>query len=268
MYNPPTTSGGEKVLRDKVVIVTGGGQGIGAAITQTFAENGAKVVIAEIDEEAGMEREKMLREKGLEVSFIETDVSDESSVKHMVGRAVSLYGGIDVLVNNAAIGSTKSIFERTLEEWKRVIEVNLTGPYLCSRHCAEQMIERGGGVIINIASTRAFMSEPDTEPYSASKGGVVALTHSLAISLAKYRIRVVCISPGWIETSLWKKSSLRREPQLRPIDHEQHPAGRVGDPMDIANLCLFLADNEKAGFITGVNFIVDGGMTVKMIYAE
>lgn len=268
MYNAPTTSGGEKMLRDKVVIITGGGQGIGAAIAQVFAENGAKVVIAEIDEEAGAEREKMLREKGFEVSFIKTDVSDELSVKRMVERTILLYGGIDVLVNNAAISSTKSIFERVLEEWEKVIRVNLTGPYLCSRYCAEQMIKRGGGVIINIASTRAFMSEPDTEPYSASKGGVVALTHSLAISLAKYRIRVVCISPGWIETSLWKKSSLRREPQLRPIDHEQHPAGRVGEPLDIANLCLFLADDEKAGFITGVNFVVDGGMTVKMIYVE
>lgn len=268
MYNTSTAFGGEKMLKNKVVIVTGGGQGIGAAISQSFAEVGAKVVIAEIDEEAGNERERILKRNGYEVSFIKTDVSDESSVRSMVERTVSLYGGIDVLVNNAAISSTKSIFERTLEEWEKVIRVNLTGPYLCSRYCAEQMIKRSEGVIINIASTRAFMSEPDTEPYSASKGGIVALTHSLAISLAKYRIRVVCISPGWIETSHWKKDSLKREPQLRTIDHEQHPAGRVGDPIDIANLCLFLADNEKAGFITGVNIIVDGGMTVKMIYAE
>lgn len=256
------------MLKDRVAIVTGGGQGIGAAIAQVFAQNGMKVVIAEIDEEAGIERESILRSSGYDVKFIRTDVSDEGSVRRMVEQTVQFYGGVDVLVNNAAISSTKSIFERTLEEWERVIRVNLTGPYICARHCAEQMIERGGGVIINIASTRAFMSEPDTEPYSASKGGVVALTHSLAISLAKYRIRVVCISPGWIETSRWKKGSLRKEPELRPIDHEQHPAGRVGDPMDIANLCLFLADNEKSGFITGVNFTVDGGMTVKMIYVE
>lgn len=255
-------------LKDKVAIVTGGGQGIGAAIAQLFAENGAKVVIAEIDEEAGREREAMLRESGLEVTFIKTDVADEESVKNMVKKTVELYGGVDILVNNAAIMSVKSIFERTLEEWERVIRVNLTGPYICSRYAAEEMIKRGGGVIINIASTRALMSEPDTEPYSASKGGLLALTHSLAISLAKYRIRVVAVSPGWIETSRWKKSKLRSEPNLRPIDHEQHPAGRVGDPMDIAHICAFLADSEKAGFITGVNFIVDGGMTVKMIYAE
>ncbi|AAL80681.1 3-oxoacyl-ACP reductase [Pyrococcus furiosus DSM 3638] len=255
-------------LKNKVAIVTGGGQGIGAAIAQLFAENGAKVVLAEIDEEAGLEREAMLRERGLDVTFIKTDVADEESVKNMVKKTVELYGGVDILVNNAAIMSVKSIFERTLEEWERVIRVNLTGPYICSRYAAEEMIKRGGGVIINIASTRALMSEPDTEPYSASKGGLLALTHSLAISLAKYRIRVVAVSPGWIETSRWKKSKLRSEPKLRPIDHEQHPAGRVGDPMDIAHICAFLADNEKAGFITGVNFVVDGGMTVKMIYAD
>ncbi|ACS89384.1 SDR family oxidoreductase [Thermococcus sibiricus] len=255
-------------LEEKVAIVTGGGQGIGAAIAQLFAQNGAKVVIAEIDEEAGREREEMLRKEGFDVTFIKTDVADEESVKNMVKKTVELYGGVDILVNNAAIMSVKSIFERTLEEWERVIRVNLTGPYICSRYAAEEMIKRGGGVIINIASTRAFMSEPDTEPYSASKGGLVALTHSLAISLAKYRIRVVCVSPGWIETSRWKKSRLRKEPNLRPIDHEQHPVGRVGDPMDIAHICAFLADSEKAGFITGVNFVVDGGMTIKMIYAE
>lgn len=256
------------MLEGKVAIVTGGGQGIGAAIAQLFAENGMKVVIAEIDEEAGVEREELLRGMGLDVKFVKTDVSDEESVKMMVKKTVEYYGGVDVLVNNAAITSVKSIFERSLEEWERVIRVNLTGPYLCSRYCAEEMTKRGGGVIVNIASTRAFMSEPDTEPYSASKGGLVALTHSLAISLAKYHIRVVCVSPGWIETSEWKKKSLRKKPELRPIDHLQHPAGRVGTPMDIAQLCLFLVDDEKAGFITGVNITVDGGMTVKMIYVD
>ncbi len=255
------------MLQGRVAIITGGGQGIGAAIAQLFCESGLKVILAEIDKEAGMEREEILRSKGYEATFVETDVANEESVKNMVQKTIKLYNRIDVLINNAAIGSTKNIFERSFEEWNRVIQVNLSGPYLCSRYCAEKM-RQTGGVIINIASTRAFQSEPDTEPYSASKGGVVALTHSLALSLAKHRIRVICISPGWIETSNWKKKSLRSEPKLRQIDHLQHPAGRVGNPMDIANLCLFLIDEEKSGFITGVNFIVDGGMTVKMIYAD
>ncbi len=127
----------------------------------------------------------------------------------MVDQTIKVHGKIDILVNNAAISSTKSIFNRTFEEWNRVIQVNLSGPYLCSKYCAENMKENGG-IIINIASTRAFQSEPDTEPYSASKGGVVALTHSLAISLAQFGIRVVSISPGWIETSNWKKKKSKK----------------------------------------------------------
>ncbi|MGC8779158.1 MAG: SDR family oxidoreductase, partial [Candidatus Caldatribacteriaceae bacterium] len=121
--------------------------------------------------------------------------------------------------------------------------------------------------IVNIASTRALMSEPHTEAYSAAKGGVLSLTHALAVSLAPRHIRVNAISPGWIEVSVWKKKALRKEPELRPIDHLQHPAGRVGRPEDIASACLFLASPE-AGFITGANLVIDGGMTVKMLYAE
>jgi len=253
-------------FKDKVVIVTGGGQGIGAAIAQAFCEEGAKVIIAEIDEEAGVEREEIIRNLGGECNFIKTDVADEKSVQNMVEKTVELYGGIDILINNAAISSGGDIFTRPTSEWKKVIDVNLTGPYLCSKHTAKYMKDKGG-VIINIASTRAFMSESNTEPYSASKGGIIALTHSLAISLSKYGIRVCAISPGWIEVSEWKKKTLRKKPELREIDHKQHPAGRVGHPMDIAKACMFLASDD-AGFITGTNLIVDGGMTIKMIYVE
>jgi NAD(P)-dependent dehydrogenase (short-subunit alcohol dehydrogenase family) len=132
------------MLKDKVAIVTGGGQGIGAAIAQLFCESGVRVVIAEIDEEAGIERENLLRSKGYEARFIKTDVSDEASVKRMVEQTVQLYGGVDILVNNAAIGSTKNIFERSLEEWERVIRVNLTGTlHLCALLCrADDQEER------------------------------------------------------------------------------------------------------------------------------
>jgi NAD(P)-dependent dehydrogenase (short-subunit alcohol dehydrogenase family) len=134
---------------------------------------------------------------------------------------------------------------------------------LCSKY-AYPYLKKEKGVIINIASTRAFMSEPNTEAYSASKGGIYALTHALAISLGP-DIRVNCISPGWIEVSEWKKKSLRKPAELTELDHKQHPAGRVGRPEDIASLVLYLISDE-AGFITGANFIVDGGMTRKMIY--
>jgi len=253
-------------FENKVVIVTGGGQGIGAAIAHEFSKNGASVILAEIDEEAGLEREEIIKRLGGECKFIRTDVSDEESVERMVEETINIYEKIDILVNNAAISCGGDIFTRPTSDWKRVIDVNLTGPYLCSKYAAKYMKEKGG-VIINIASTRAFMSEPDTEPYSASKGGIIALTHSLAMSLSKYKIRVCAISPGWIEVSDWKKRSLRRPSKLREIDHRQHPVGRVGKPEDIAKACLYLS-SEDAGFITGTNLIVDGGMTIKMIYAE
>ncbi|SHF36641.1 Enoyl-(Acyl carrier protein) reductase [Thermoanaerobacter uzonensis DSM 18761] len=249
----------------KVVIVTGGGQGIGRCIAQTFAEKGAKVVIADIDDEAGIENEEYIKSKGRDSLFVHTDVSLEKDVKNMVDKTIKTYGKIDILINNAGIGAGGTIYTRSMEEWDRVINVNLRGTYMCSKYVAIYMRKNGGGVIINIASTRAFMSEPHTEPYSASKGGIIALTHSLAISLSYDKIRVNSISPGWIEVSEWKKSREAKKPQLREEDHLQHPAGRVGKPEDIANACLFLCSKE-ASFITGANLIVDGGMTVKMIY--
>ncbi|AEM77591.1 SDR family oxidoreductase [Thermoanaerobacter wiegelii] len=249
----------------KVVIVTGGGQGIGRFIARTFAEKGAKVVIADIDDEAGIENEEYIKSKGGDSLFVHTDVSLEEDVKNMVDKTIKAYGKIDILINNAGIGAGGTIYTRPMEEWDRVINVNLRGTYMCSKYVAPHMRDNGGGVIINIASTRAFMSEPHTEPYSASKGGIIALTHSLAISLSYDKIRVNSISPGWIEVSEWKKSREAKKPQLTEEDHLQHPAGRVGKPEDVANACLFLC-SEEASFITGANLIVDGGMTVKMIY--
>jgi len=247
---------------EKVAIVTGGGQGIGKAIAKKFLENHISVVIAEIDESAGKETEEEYLSLG-EIKFIKTDVSKEEQVKNMVEETVNTFGKINYLINNAGIGINKHISELTLEEWNRVLGVNLTGAFLCSKY-AYPYLKKEKGVIINIASTRAFMSEPNTEAYSASKGGIYALTHALAISLGP-DIRVNCISPGWIEVSEWKKKSLRKPAELTELDHKQHPAGRVGRPEDIASLVLYLISDE-AGFITGANFIVDGGMTRKMIY--
>ncbi len=247
---------------DKVAIITGGGQGIGKAITKKFLENNIRVIVAEIDEEAGKEIEEEYSSLG-DIKFIKTDVSKEEDVKSMVEETIKIFGKINYLINNAGIGINKHISELTLEEWNRVIGVNLTGAFLCSKY-AYPYLKKEKGVIINIASTRAFMSEPNTEAYSASKGGIYALTHALAISLGP-EIRVNCISPGWIEVSEWKKKSIRKSVELTELDHKQHPAGRVGKPEDIASLVLYLISDE-AGFITGANFIVDGGMTRKMIY--
>ena len=145
--------------------------------------------------------------------------------------------------------------------------MNLRGAFLCSQDIARRMIKLGsGGAIINIASTRAFMSEPGTEAYTASKGGIVALTHGMAISLGPCGIRVNCISPGWIETRDWQYSARAQTPGHSERDRLQHPVGRVGNPDDIAEACMFLS--ESAGFMTGQNIIIDGGMTKKMIYEE
>lgn len=251
---------------DKIVVITGGAQGIGMACSIAFAQEGAKVVMGDIDEEAGKELLNSITVDQGQAIYVPTDVANETDIMGLMETAMDTFGGIDILINNAGVGAKGTICQRPKAEWDRVIAVNLTGPYLCSRYAIPSMQRRGGGSIINIASTRALMSEADTEPYSASKGGLVALTHSLAISLAKDHIRVNAISPGWIETAIHQKASQRRIPEHSREDLEQHPVGRIGTPEDIASACLFLADSTKSGFITGTNLIVDGGMTVKMIY--
>ncbi len=249
-------------LQGKVAVVTGGAQGIGKAIAKTFLEKKCTVVIADRDWEAGEETAEEFAPLG-KVRFIPTDVASENEVREMIGQTVGHYGRLDILVNNAGIFRGGALEEFPLENWNRVIGVNLTGPFLCAKYAAPHLKARNGS-IVNIASTRAFMSEPDTEAYAASKGGVVALTHALAVSLGP-AVRVNCISPGWIAVSAWQKKSRRGAPELSPADHGQHPVGRVGTPEDIASLAAWLVSAE-AGFVTGANFIVDGGMTRKMVY--
>jgi len=248
--------------KEKVAIVTGGGQGIGKAIVKRLLGDGLRVVIIEMDEEAG--RETLEEYHGLgECVFVHADISDEASVRAVVRETVASFKGVDALINNAGIFINKPLSRVSLAEWNRVLGVNLTGTFLCSKYSAPHLAKTKG-TIINIASTRALMSEPDTETYSASKGGIVALTHSLALSLGP-DVRVNCISPGWIDVSGWKKRRTRSAAKLSEMDHKQHPAGRVGRPEDVASLAAYLISTE-AGFISGANFVVDGGMTRKMIY--
>ncbi|EGL83076.1 short-chain dehydrogenase/reductase SDR [Caldalkalibacillus thermarum TA2.A1] len=254
-------------FHDQVVIVTGGGQGIGRALSCRFAEEEAKVVIADIDREAGFETLDTIQTSGKEAHFIRTDVADEDDVEQLVQEAVERYGKVDILINNAGIGHFESLFDIDVKHFDRVIAVNLRGTFLCSKYAAQVMKRQGKGVIINIASTRALMSEADSESYAASKGGILALTHAMAVSLGPVGIRVNAISPGWIETGEWKKAGERYTPQHSERDKLQHPVGRVGDPEDIVRAAFYLASDD-AGFITGQNLIIDGGMTVKMIYEE
>ena len=253
-------------LKDQIVIVTGGAQGIGKGIVRYLLEEGAGVVIADIDREAGREFVSEFK-NSKNLFFIRTDVSNEKSVAACIRKTLTKFHKLDALVNNAGIADPghRPIEETTLADWQRVIQTNLTGCFLTAKHAAPHL-RRTRGAIVNVASTRALQSEPHTEAYSASKGGVVALTHALALSLGP-DIRVNCISPGWINVKEWKKKKMRGDSMLRDIDHCQHPAGRVGNPDDIAAMVAYLI-SKKAAFITGQNFIIDGGMTRKMIYAD
>jgi NAD(P)-dependent dehydrogenase (short-subunit alcohol dehydrogenase family) len=251
-------------VNPRVVIVTGGTQGIGRRIAERFLRDGYRVVAADIDAEACRAAQREIASLGYRA--LRCDVSREPEVKRMVAATVAWGGGLDALVANAGIDiDAHQPIERTaLRDWERVIGVNLTGPFLCAKHAAPHL-RRRRGAIVTIASTRALQSEANTFPYSASKGGVVGLTHSLAVSLGP-EIRTNCISPGWIAVEELKKPSKRKQPELRPIDHQQHPAGRVGNADDIAELALYLC-SSAAGFMTGSNVVCDGGMTRKMIYA-
>lgn len=246
----------------KVAIVTGGAQGIGRAIVENLISNNIHVLVMEHDRSAGREIVSELDHTS-RIEFFPGNVSNEKEVKQAISKAKSINGRIDYLVNNAGIMQNKSLQKLTLREWNHILSTNLTGIFLMSKYAAP-FLSRSKGAIVNIASTRALMSEKNTEAYSASKGGIVAITHSLAISLGP-KVRVNCICPGWIETSDWKKKGSRHKPHHTQKDREQHPVGRVGTPEDIAFLVEFLL-SEKAGFITGANYVVDGGMTRKMIY--
>lgn len=246
---------------NRVIIITGGGQGIGRKIAIHFLKENWQCAIWEVDKEAGEELAKELNNS--DFFNIHCDVSNEESVKNAVNLTLKKFGRIDILVNNAAISCNKPITELSLIDWRKVIDVNLTGTFLCSKYCDSEL-RRNRGAIINICSTRAFQSESNTEAYSASKGGVFALTHALAVSLGP-EVMVNSISPGWIDQSAEKKHSLAKQELFSEADQQQHPAGRIGKTDDIANLVWFLAQHDN-NFITGQNFIIDGGMSSKMIY--
>lgn len=247
-------------FKGKVVIVTGAGKGLGRAISVAFAREGAVVVLAEIDTVTGKETESEINSSGGSAYFIRTDVRQPNEIVDLVKETFDRSGRIDILINNAGIGSNLvSPLDLPVEAWDNTINTNLRSVFLCTREVAKIMKQNGGGSVVNIASTRAFMSEPGWEAYAATKGGIVSLTHALAASMGSDKIRVNCISPGWIETGDYIK--------LKTEDHEQHFAGRVGKPEDIAEACLYLA-GDGSGFITGANLIIDGGMTRKMIYTE
>lgn len=249
-------------MSSKTIVITGGAQGIGRVLAESMLTAGWNVAVWEFDEEALAEQAQQWSGES-RWAGLSCDVAAENDVARAVSETLRRFGRIDALVNNAAIHANKPLVRLPVEEFRRVIDVNLTGALICTKYC-EAELRRNRGSVVNLCSTRAFQSEADTEAYSASKGGIFALTHALAVSLAP-DVRVNCISPGWIDVSAVKKSRHAQPENLSEADHRQHPAGRVGQAGDIVRMVQFLVHPDNS-FVTAQNFVIDGGMTRKMIY--
>jgi NAD(P)-dependent dehydrogenase (short-subunit alcohol dehydrogenase family) len=238
-----------------VIIVTGGGHGIGRGIAQRFATEGAQVVIPDISAELGQETVSLITANGGRAVCIETDVSQRVQVEAMVSQVMESFGQIDVLVNNAGLTGRVPLLEMTDAEWDRMIEVNLTGPFLCSQVVVREMVRAGrGGKIINIGSIESEAACPDQAHYAASKGGLLMLTRALACDLARYGINVNAIGPGTVDSG-WGHFD---DPAVRADYCSRIPMGRIATPKDVANAAAFLASDE-AQYITGIILYVDGG---------
>ncbi|MCA0757772.1 SDR family oxidoreductase [Paenibacillus sp. N4] len=248
-----------KRFEGMTVLITGAGAGIGRTLALAYAREGATVVIADKNPDGLEKTAELLREVGYDPVTQKTDMSNPDEIVELLGKVKAEAGGLDILVNNAGFGTWKSPYDLTIDEWDSVVNTNLRGTFVCSREAAKLMRKGRGGSIVNISSTRAMMSETDSEAYAASKGGILSLTHAMAVSLGPDRITVNAICPGWIETGDYGK--------LRDEDHLQHPAQRVGRPEDIVRACFYLTDPAN-DFVTGTHITVDGGMTRKMIYEE
>lgn len=251
-------------LNKKVAIITGGGSGQGKAACKLFAQEGAKVIIAEWNDKTGTETEEELKNLGLEVTFIKTDVSNEESVKNMVQHTLDKYGKIDILFNNAGIGYSFSnrykmadLVDTSLEDWNSILGINLNGMFLCSKYILPIMRNQKNGNIVNNSSMNALVGESGADAYTAAKGGMVALTRVMAKDNASYGIRVNCICPGGIDTPMIAPA-LDAIPNLREHLASNIPLQRLGLPDDIAYAALYLACDESS-YLTGVILPVDGG---------
>ncbi len=238
-------------LRDKVALVTGAGAGIGRAIALEFAREGAKVLVAELDESTGRAVADEIAAAGGDGRFHRCDVSKEDEVCAAIDAAVGAYGRLDIMVNNAGVSQ---------RDWDTTLSVNLSGVYYGCKHAAETMAAQGGGVIINLASILGLVGIGAEDGYVAAKHGVVGLTRNFALAYGSRGVRVNCINPGWIETQM--TSVLRENEALRRQIESQTPLGRFGTPEEVAKAALFLASDESS-FITGTPLVVDGGWTAR-----
>ncbi len=241
-------------LNNKIAIVTGGGRGIGRAVALRFAEEGAKVVVDDVNDAIGTATVSAITDTGGEALFVNADVSDATHAERLIAEAVSAYGTVDILVNNA-ICSTADVLNNN---WEANLAVALRGTSHCS-NAVVPVMQKSGGSVVNIASVNGLIGLQAIHAYSAAKGGVIALTRSMAVAHGKDNIRINCICPGTIQTEVWEPM-IERNPQILDEITPWYPLGRIGQPIDIANAALFLASDE-AGFATGAVFVIDGGLT-------
>lgn len=251
---------------DKVVIITGAGKGIGRGMAEYFAQNQWVVILATRTDKEGILVQDTINEQGHQSFFIQTDVADEKSIKNMVSLVLEKYGRIDALINNAGITRFKPLLECSIEDWNELINIDLRGVFLCSKYVAQAMVTKKiPGSIINISSNHAFRTLPDTEIYAAAKGGVNAMTRSMAISLGPYGIRANTICPGFTDTPHYQ-SWLAAKSDSQTIDEEikaLHAVGEITTPKDIAQLAFYLAGDESQK-ITGSEILIDGGLTARL----
>jgi dihydroanticapsin dehydrogenase len=251
-------------LNDQAAIVTGAGSGIGAATAMRFSEEGAKVVVVDIEGAAGEKTISLIKKNGGEGVAVNADVSKEKDAKQIADTAISAFGKIDILVNNAAIFIFKGL-DATVDEWQRSISVNIIGTALCSKYVVESMKKHGKGAIVNLGSISAVTAQPEYTAYSATKAAVVQMTRNMALDFAPFNIRVNCVCPGAILTPTLERYAEQKGmtmPEVLAAWAPAHLLNRLGEPREIANAILFLA-SEEASFITGATLMVDGGFTVR-----
>ena len=248
----------------RVAIVSGGAYGIGRGIVRHFAGRGLAVLIADLNAERGQALEKEIGKQGGQAFFVCTDVREEGSIKEVVAAAIERWGRIDVLCNNAGVERYKIVDDYTVEDWQAIVQTNLRGPFLCSKHALPHL-RKVNGSVVNIASVQGIACEPGISIYAATKGGLLAFTRGMALDCAKDSVRVNAICPGAINTGMMQAAMAgQADPQgVADALARSIPLGRIGEPEDIAPLVYFLASAD-ASYITGATFVVDGGLLAKL----